>query len=66
MQSVKMMWPPKSDGWSKCPGAAANNNLPVPEGATKEMVLLGERIYVAKWVEQAAPAATVKTARAPL
>lgn len=26
-------------------GAAANSNLAVPEGATKEMVLLGERIY---------------------
>jgi glucose/arabinose dehydrogenase/mono/diheme cytochrome c family protein len=26
-------------------GSAANTNLPVPEGATREMVLLGERIY---------------------
>jgi glucose/arabinose dehydrogenase/mono/diheme cytochrome c family protein len=26
-------------------GAAANSNFPVPEGATREMVLLGERIY---------------------
>jgi glucose/arabinose dehydrogenase/mono/diheme cytochrome c family protein len=26
-------------------GAAANNSLPVPEGATREMVLLGERVY---------------------
>jgi glucose/arabinose dehydrogenase/mono/diheme cytochrome c family protein len=26
-------------------GAAASSNLPVPEGATREMVLLGERIY---------------------
>jgi mono/diheme cytochrome c family protein len=26
-------------------GAAANSNLPVPQGATREMVLLGERIY---------------------
>jgi len=25
-------------------GAAANSNLPVPEGATREMVLLGERV----------------------
>lgn len=26
-------------------GAAANSNLPMPEGATREMVLLGERVY---------------------
>jgi glucose/arabinose dehydrogenase/cytochrome c5 len=26
-------------------GAAANNDRPVPEGATREMVLLGERVY---------------------
>ena len=26
-------------------GAAAKSNLPIPEGATREMVLLGERVY---------------------
>jgi glucose/arabinose dehydrogenase len=33
------------EGTNPDAGAAANSNLPVPEGATREMVLLGERVY---------------------